>query len=771
MRNHPRGSRLGVVALVYLAGNLALHQLPELPGGAWWVPASVALVCCLGHVRTRYLAWFLLAFCWAGYVGNSRLDTRLQAELAGRDVRVTGWVDEFPTPSAERTVFSLRVESAEMHASPERLRLSWYEPPIEVRPAMQLALTVRLRPPRGLANPGGFDYERWLLLENYGATGYVRAAEVLDGPRRWPAAWLQTRYSIAEQIAGAGLSADATALLTALVVGERYQFGNRHWESLRRTGTSHLVAISGMHIGLIATLCFWGVRKCCLRLPGALAYYDLEIAAAVSASAAFGYAALAGFALPTQRALLMLLVALYVVVRRRQITHFDGLAVALLAVLTFDPFASLTGSFWMSFGAVALLLALTAVRRRNSSGPISSFCRLQTALTMGLVPLVVLYFGAVSIAAPLVNLLAVPLFGFCVVPLSLLGTALMPLDDGALLRLVGIVADVFWMGLHGVSVQSWSARVLPQPTSLVALLAFTAVCLGLPWHVLPGRRLAWFGLLPLLVAAREPPATGALASTVIDVGHGLAVLVETAQHRLLYDAGPLYRSGFDAGGEIVVPLLQRRPKPGLDMLIIGHADADHAGGARAVLGAFPTASVLHGPDVTGFDGAACQAGMRWEWDGVSFAVLHPADDFPVLGNESSCVLKVSTGQHVLLITGDIERYAEARLSGTAALDADVVVVPHHGSATSSSQSFVASTSASVAIVSAAHGNQWGFPRPEVSQRWRSEGARVLVTGEVGAVQVHLGAGSIRVRAERQRRRRYWHAESRTISGESFGSAL
>jgi competence protein ComEC len=275
----------------------------------------------------------------------------------------------------------------------------------------------------------------------------------------------------------------------------------------------------------------------------------------------------------------------------------------------------------------------------------------------------------------------------------------------------------------------------------------------------------------MLVIVPPRPAPGEATVLVFDVGHGLAVLVETAGHTLLYDAGPVFRSGFDTGSEIIVPALRRRGVESLDLLVVSHADNDHAGGVRAVLAAYPGTRVLKGPDVANVAGAVCVAGEEWQWDGVEFEVLHPAAGFPTLGNDNSCVLKVVAHSSALLLTGDVERLGERALVESASVKADVVLVPHHGSATSSSSAFVAATGARYALASAGFANRWGLPRPEVVERWTRSGATVLVTADTGAITLTLGRHGLDLTAERQRRKRYWHAESSVSPGEERTSAL
>jgi competence protein ComEC len=303
------------------------------------------------------------------------------------------------------------------------------------------------------------------------------------------------------------------------------------------------------------------------------------------------------------------------------------------------------------------------------------------------------------------------------------------------------------------------------------LVAGSGGLLALPAHALPARRLAWLALVPMLVVEPPRPPSGAASVLVFDVGHGLAVLVETAEHALLYDAGPVFRSGFDTGNEIVVPALKRRGIESLDLVVVSHADNDHAGGVGAVLAAYPGTQVLKGPDVASIAGETCVGGQKWRWDGVELEVLHPAAGFPALGNDSSCVLQVRAQGTSLLLLGDIERFGERALIERASPKADVVLVPHHGSATSSTQALVTAVGARYALVSAGFGNRWGLPRRDVVERWEEAGATVLVTADTGALSFALGKHGLAPMAERYGRKRYWHAESRVSPGEQGTGAL
>lgn len=736
--------------------------------------------------RAALPAWACLSFVWTAWVADRGLDARWPADADGADVVLTGWVDTLPSRDAGRTVFSLRVVSgageAREAALPRRVRLSWYDPAPAIAAGQALEVEARLRSPRGLVNPEGFDYERWLFLESYDATGYVRRGRV--DPRRefGPAqSWLRFRADLAAELGRHIGDPDARALILALSLGERSEFVDRHWTVFQRTGTSHLVAVSGLHIGLIAAMSYALLLRVVLRLPYRVARHAGAIAAGSSLVPATIYAALAGFTLPTQRALIMLAVIQCLAVARRRSPLGSGLMLALIVIVVFDPLATLTGSFWLSFGAVTLLLAASSPLEtpgRTTHGQrlaaLGHFVRLQFALTIGLAPLVIWHFGQVSAASLFVNLAAIPVFGFVVVPLSL-GAMLLAMTGvgiAPMMALAETAAQWAWLGLEWAAGAEYAAFTLARPSPYVVVVALAAIAMGVTRHRLPGRRLALLALMPLAADRSDPPDTGFARATVLDVGHGLAVAVDTATHRLLYDAGPVFRSGFDAGAEIVAPALRALgPKP-LDTMILSHGDSDHAGGAAAILADYPDLPIIAGPDVDLPGAEPCVAGGNWTLDDVRFRFLHPVAGLGLDGNDSSCVLRIETRGGTLLLTGDIEARAERILTGMATdLVADVVVVPHHGSLTSSTRDFVAAVSPQAAIVSAAHNNRWNFPRPEVRRRWSEAGADVLVTGDHGAIRIEFEADNIGIVAMRHERHRYWRAERVPVSGATDLSAL
>lgn len=732
------------------------------------MPLALAALAALRCAALRPLVVAAAAAAWTCFCADARLDERLPLPALGTDFELTGTVASFPSAAPEQITFAFDVAEPRPEGVPPRVRLTWYDAPSEVRPGAALAVTARLRPPRGARNPGGFDYEQWLFVNGYGATGYVRSGEVRGAASGIAARWLTFRAALAERIAAASDDVDGVALLTALAIGERFRFTEEHWADFRRTGTSHLVAVSGMHVALLGIVVFAVVRRASLRLPAPLASLDLELAATASVAATAYYAALTGFAVPAQRSLVMIAVALVAFASRRRLGAAQILAATLLAVLVFDPFAPLSASFWLSFVAVAVLLAFAAPRplarprvgrASRAARDVLELARLQWWIGLALLPLTAWHFREISLVGPIVNLVAIPFFNACLVPLAVLVSLGVSADALAawtapLVQAAAAVAGTTARALHSAAELRGAAFALPLPPWPTFAVAALGVAFAVCGAGLPGRRLAWLAIVPMWLPALRLPPIGSARAVVLDVGHGLAVLVETHGSRLLFDAGPTARSGFDSGAEIVVPALGAHGRRGLDRLVVSHADNDHAGGAAAVVAAFPRADVVQGPDVA-LPGRPCVRGEAWEWDGVRFSILHPGPDFAALGNDSSCVLKVEAGSSSLLVTGDIERRGESAVLGQP-LAADVVVVPHHGSATSSSPAFVAAVAARYAIVSAAHANRWGFPRAEVRERWEGSGAAVLVTGDAGAITVELGPGGVAVSTERDARHRYWH---------------
>ncbi|HST45905.1 MAG TPA: DNA internalization-related competence protein ComEC/Rec2, partial [Luteimonas sp.] len=479
---------------------------------------------------------------------------------------------------------------------------------------------------------------------------------------------------------------------------------------------------------------------------------------------AAGYAAVAGFALPTLRTVLMIAVVVAARLARHSTRVADALSLAAIALVLVDPLALLGAGFWLSFAGVAWL-AWCMPRAGQGGGLLRDFLSAQLIATVGLLPLTVALFGQASLAGPLANLVAIPWWSLVVVPLSLLGTALDGIHAGW--------GDPFWQLAAGCFDLSWPLFAtlaaspvalwwLPEPAWFAVPMALVAAFWCLLPRGVPGKPLTLLLWLPLLWPDRRLPPAGSAEIVVLDVGQGLSVLVRTRRYSLLYDMGPAVIDGFDAGERAVLPALHALGVRRVDLLVASHADADHAGGLEAIRRRFPRTPTL-APEDSGLPRTRrCLAGRRWQADGVTFRFLHPPPHFPYLRNESSCVLRVETAHGAALLTGDIGAVIELGLVARQAhaIAADVVVVAHHGSAESSDAAFVAATGARHALVSSGHGNRFGHPHPDVLTRWHLAGADTISTAEGGALRVRLEAGGPRLEWRRATHPRLWDAARR-----------
>lgn len=737
---------------------MMLFQLPGLPAEVWWLGILSLFLLAWRWPMVRFPAFVALGFGLAWMSAGARLSGWLPAELEGRTLIVEGAVASLPSGASRRFDFAIdRIDPPANGWAGGRVRLGWSDGP-PVRLGERWRFAVRLKAPRGFSNPGLFDYERWLFQQGHVATGYVRDREQVPSRLAGPSGLSAWRQSVIDQVAASLDGAPLHGVIVALAAGERSAMTADEWEVFRATGTGHLVAISGLHVGLVAGLLFLLAR----RLSGRwnLRWPAPRLAAFVALTGACLYAALAGFSLPTQRALVMLVVAFLGPILGRGIAPTQGLSLALLAVLLIDPVAVLAPGFWLSFGAVAVILFLAVGRDGHAAW--WRWGRVHILVSVGLAPLSLLWFAQTSLVAPLANLVAVPWVSLVVVPLTLLGVVLAwvaePVSEWALREAAAMLAGM-WPLLARLADLGWASW---QPslsgTGLFALaLAFLLLAAPRGW---PARWLA----VPLLVSVLWPrvepaPETGAFELTVLDVGQGLSAFIRTANHTLLYDTGPSYRGGFDAGARIVLPYLRTRGVGTLDTLIVSHGDNDHRGGLEGVLAGVGTRRLLSGEPDRVPGASPCRDGESWVWDGVRFDILGPAAIGAASGNDASCVLRVGTRDDAVLLTADLEAGGEDHLlAGPAgALPVGVLQVPHHGSASSSQPAFVAASRPRIAIVTAGYRNAFGLPRADIIDRYRAVGATIRDTRSDGALTLAFPAsGPARVvHAQRIDARRIW----------------
>lgn len=785
---------MGTDILAFAAGVWLLQQQASLPGLFWsWLLLPLALLL-FGLRRRESVAltgfrqfirkafWLCAGFLWAAAFAHLRLADALPESWEGRDIQLSGVISSMPVANERGLRFEFDVERIGTAGArvPRHIQLSWFDggfgkpvayPLPELHPGERWELTVRLKRPHGNANPHGFDYEAWLLERNVRATGYVREGEAnrLVAARVYRVGYLVevAREAASRRLSDVLAERPYTGVLKALAIGEQSAVANDQWQVFLRTGVNHLMSISGIHVTMVSSV-FFSLAYWLWRRSQALTLWLPARKAAVLAGvlAALAYALLSGFGVPTQRTLYMLSVVAVALWLGRAGNPFAVLGLALVLVLLFDPWAVMSPGFWLSFGAVAVILYVSVGRIRRSHW-LAEWGRVQWAVTLGLVPMLLAMFQQISVISPVANAVAIPLISLVVTPLTLLGTVF-PLDFLLLAAhqvMAWCMALLRWFSELPVAV--WQQHGPPMWT------VATAMC-GVLWLLLPrGFPARWLGLMwfaPMFLIQPPKPGPGELWVTALDVGQGLAAVVRTRDHALLYDAGPSFGMEADAGSRIIAPFLRGTGVGRLDGLVISHDDIDHSGGAMSVLQAMPvgwTASSLPAgsPFITGAPNRLrCFAGQAWEWDGVRFEMLHPGwESYQAKGikdNDRGCVLKVSSAFGSILLPADIESPSEGDLlrRKPGALRADVLVVPHHGSRTSSTEEFISAVNPTTAIFTVGYRNRFGHPKPEVAQRYRERGVETYRTDRDGALEIHFSAGGMSFQAWRRVRQRYWQAE-------------
>lgn len=763
-----------VAALAVLTGVTLCQLSSDLPD-PWWAMVFLPLLALAWRYR---LLWPVVIGCagflWVCLSAAILLSRQLPAEAEGQDLMAEGMIVSLPNMEDRRSNFQFEVtklaQGDAVLPTPGRVLLNWYYPPQNLQVGDTWRLQLRLKRPHGMRNPGSFDFEGWLFRNHIRATGYVR-----DNPdnRQLASRWQdepidRLRQTLAQGITGALGQRDFTGIIQALAIGERPGITREQWNVWTATGTSHLVAISGLHVGMVAGMAFFLFRILWSRLSRlALRWPAPKAGALAGMIAATGYAALAGFSVPTQRTVIMIIVVMGSLLLGRNTRPTHTLALALLLVLLWDPFAVLEAGFWLSFAAVSLILYGMG-ERLAPRGMWWKWGRVHMLVAIGLAPLLLILFQRVSIVSPLANLIAVPWITFVVVPLTLLGTLLvlpLPVVGTFLLMLAHGAMGWIWPFLEALAHSDLAQWIQPAPP----LWSYLPALLGTLWLLapagMPGRWLGGVLLAPMVLISPSRPQTGEAWFTLLDVGQGLAAVVQTAEHSLVFDAGPASSERFDAGDAVVVPFLRHYGIRQIDTLIVSHGDMDHRGGVSSVLAQTAVQRLLTSvPDKIQWQQGkveSCESGQTWQWDGVRFEILYPFHDQPYHGNDASCVLRVQTAGETVLLPGDIEKRSEKALlqEKAAWLPADILVAPHHGSNTSSTAAFLQAVQPRYTLFAVGYRNRYGFPKPHVVERYAEQGATLLDSAHYGAITFHLGSshGIAPPETYRQQVRRYWNS--------------
>jgi len=859
-----------VYALAFLLGVVFVQQLSVLPS----LSLSVALLLSLlllyllfnnnksiSVYKTQFtltclfIGLILIAILLSTLYAKQQLSYRLDEGLIGKNLIVNGFISSIPASNAgvQRFEFiitrlsALKADGRRMQQMqvaekvPRKIRLSWYYGS-PVRAGEKWQLEVRLKPPHGFINPGGFDYEAWLFQHGIDATGYVRKSALNQRQPDASQALSMTllmapvnkiRQSLAEQIEIIAAKSDhgsSFSLIKALAIGDKSSISNQQWRVLTNTGTSHLMAISGLHIGLAAFFAYALIRRLVpvfvmKRIPAQ------HIALGGGFLVALLYAMVAGLSIPTQRAIIMLFVLSVMMLMRRNHRPLDALGFALLLVLLLDPLAVLSVGFWFSFSAVAVIFitlnssSLSAddvITGKNKNAwyysvwfkvrsTLKQWVRLQLLITLFLLPLSLFMFQQVSLVSPIANLLLIPYVSFLVVPVVLVAIVcafVLPAFAEVLFSLAAGLLDTIWPLLSYLAAQPYALWLRGDIDILKLLLVTTAMLLlyfsrdlscfinshlqqvHLQQADLPQtnkqqanrqkssqKRTLW-GLrfvscllfFPLFTATKSTLGTGEYQLTVLDVGQGSAAVIQTKNHVLVFDAGAKFSDRFDAGSSVVLPYLSSQGIQFLDYLIISHGDADHIGGAQVILDRLPETNLI-GQDIEKLVTSKkqpCVEGDKWQWDGVDFVFLSPVTAGLSQDNSSakrnkrnnrSCVLQVSSKAGSVLFTGDIEKETEQQLliRYGRQLDSDILIVPHHGSKTSSTAAFIKAVDPEISIFSVGYKNKFKFPNSKVMARYVALGGTLLQTDKNGALSISLtGKTGLVIEKHREKARKYWH---------------
>jgi competence protein ComEC len=753
-------------------GIAVVAWLPHLPSLSFLSICTACVAVTARWYRHRWWGWLLallLGLGWGSAFGyHTRaelLPVALEQQSLLLEGRIVGLVEQ-STGFAEKPVLRFRfaVDRCETApgtacvATPRRVQLSWYETDIEPASGERWRLRAKLKRPRGFANPGGFDYEAWLVANRIGGVGYIERSRddvriqpasswSVDGWRARARDYLQRRLHAAQH----------RDLLLGLLVGDGSAIGPAAWDTFRATGTVHLFVVSGLQIAFSGGLALWFSRLW-WRSPLAVSTRRSGWLGALPALlVAVAYALLAGMGLPIQRALIMFAIFLWTLTARREVRASSGWVMALWLALLCDPLAVLDVGFWFSFIAVGALLMAVAGQRAPHR---ARWWRAQYAIFAASLPVLLALSGQFTWLSLPANLLAIPLSTFVSMPLAFLAVIADGISTGvgdhlwqwSDRTLDWLCIYLQWLQQHGAAAIWHAAGVNALSIACAAVFALLTL---LPRGI-PGRALALCFLLPLFFPRLDTIAQGASRVTVIDVGQGLSVLVETAEHRLLYDTGPPFGPERSVAELTVTPLLHQRGIKNLDAVVVSHRDNDHAGGWPELAQQFGVSRLLVGERIGDMRSEYCRAGMHWQWDGVDFDMLYP-DSTDASGNNASCVLQIRSGGSTILLTGDIERSAESALLANPQLQPiTLLLAPHHGSKSSSTAAFVARTRPHHVVFSCGYRNRFRHPHPDVEQRYRASGAALYNTALDGALLFDFDERGVQqITRQRSQLRHYW----------------
>lgn len=746
---------ISAIALGTLAGALLLANCHELPPSAFLlclVPVTVLIIYWNSKTRYQRFRFFhylvlgvILGFCWSNYHYVRILSWHLPQNSINQQVKIKGAVVGEVVHIGQNMKFTLQVREfktdfiQQNHALPKspKFEVNWYKPNQIIKTGNVVEAVVKVKPIHGFFNPGGWDEEKFYFLKGIRAKASLRQLiSVEPGQHDFIMAF---RMTIASKLKQLFPEDKFVPVISALTIGVKSDLAYDLRAVFQKTGTSHLLAISGLHISMLATLCFFISCRVACFFPRLLLLQPATCwAAGTTILVSLLYALLAGFSLPTQRAFIMISVVMIGICCRRKVVSWHSYFLAMLLVILWDPLSVLQAGFWLSFLAV---LSLMLVSHSGSNGKIINWLKPQFAVFCMLMPLTILFFNMVSIISPVANMVAIPVVACMVVPLSLLGVFLLMICEPLAEFCLSIALSIFsyvWHFLDYISQMPFSSFNTSIPSMLAFILAVIGVIVLLLPKGLSGKRLALLMCLPLILTKTQKTDSD-LTVAVLDVGQGLSVVLQTQNHTMLYDTGPSFGKHRNAGNQVIAPFLQSNQIRHIDRILISHVDMDHRGGLSGLQDFDIKVIQSSEPDKISPTALLCERGQSWEWDGVRFEILHP-NGIETRRNNRSCVLKVSTKKQSILLSGDITEAVEKKLvhQQKKLLNSNILIVPHHGSLTSSSQEFIAAVAPEYAIYSVGHNNIYGFPKKAIVDKYGQAGAKNLLTSQTGAIIFNLG---------------------------------
>lgn len=743
-------------ALIFLLGNIFFQQFSHLPkmqvmflviiftGIIFFIPKKF-------FPFKKLLLIFIISFIWTYLYAYHQLSWELPKKDEGQTVPITGYIESIPETTPQKTAFLFRLKKLNNQPAHGLAKLSWRYNKEKLIVGDKWQFKVRLKQIHGLMNPGSFNYEAWAFQSGIRAEGYVVNSEENYLIKHQPLKNYinRLRQSLKEKLEAKIPQTNTSVWLIALALGERHNIPQEDWDVLRNTGTNHLMAIAGLHIGVMSGLIYFIVNFIWRRIPRLPLKLPAQHAASIAALImAFIYSSLAGFIIPTQRAFIMVSIFLIVNLLKRNIPAWHAWGLALIIVLIMNPLTVLTESFWLSFGSVALIIYGMSARL-FPKGIWWKWGRVQWVIALGLIPFGFWLFQQCSLVAFVANSIAIPWVAFVIVPLTLLGCLFISTKiSAAFLLLADKNLSWLWKVLTYLSHFTWSSIYLTMPNIFILMLSCLGVILLLLPKGFPGR---WFGiiwLMPLFLYKPEVPKQGEAWFTLLDVGQGLSAVIQTHNHLLVYDTGAKLGDNFDMGNSVVVPFLRTLRVKTIDTLVISNGENDHLGGAFSVLKQMHVRQIKTSvpEDFFQYHAERCLQNQSWNWDGVQFTFLYPSEDKFNLGKNSSCVLKVSTQKKSLLLTSDIDKAVEKKLVQDEKnnLTNDVLLAPHYGSKNAFEGNFMKTVSPNIVLYSVGYRNRFHFPNEDVINFFQKNHVLQYNTIKAGSIKLTIEKNNINI---------------------------